>query len=135
MVDKVINICFILLGLLFLTKSYPLLSRGLGSNSISPGFFPFVLSILLLIVSLISLFFKSSVYEKVDIKRLLIFIVAIISFVVLSSFTSFFIFIPVLVAVLMKFFNIWKIKSYIIFAVAFTGFIYLLFSVLLKVNL
>lgn len=135
MIDKIIYIIFSCFGSFFIFYSIPLLAKGSISGGIGTGTFPFVLSIIITILSLTQLFKKSEVYPILKYKNVFIIVGVLIVFITLWTLVNFYIILPILILLLMRIFNIFTWKSYIIFTFCVIGVIYSLFSLLLKVSL
>ena len=94
-----------------------------------------VLSILLLILCAIQLFRKSEIHPTIPFMKITIIVSLLIGFIILWQISNFYIVLPILILVSMKLLDILVWKEYMIFTFVFTGLLFSIFSVLLKVSL
>ena len=69
------------------------------------------------------------------IKDIIVVTISIVVFIVIWQLINFFVGLVILIFVLFKLFGIFKLKSYIIFAISLSLVIYVVFSLVLKLNL
>ncbi len=150
----IISIFFLIVGCFFSINSVPLIKPNSSNINMEPGVFPMFLGILLIIISLFMI--VSSVLQIINgkrkgiktsdnnneaevssyaIKDIIVVTISIIIFIVIWQFINFFVGLVILIFVLFKLFGIFKLKSYIIFAISLSLVIYVVFSLVLKLNL
>lgn len=149
----IISIFFLIVGCFFSINSVPLIKPNSSNINLEPGVFPMFLGILLIIISLFMI--VSSVLQIINgkrkgikisdnneaevssyaIKDIIVVTISIIVFIVIWQLINFFVGLVILIFVLFKLFGIFKLKSYIIFAISLSLVIYVVFSLVLKLNL
>lgn len=149
----IISIFFLIVGCFFSINSVPLIKPNSSNINLEPGVFPMFLGILLIIISLFMI--VSSVLQIINgkrkgiksdnnneaevssyaIKDIIVVTISIIIFIVIWQLINFFVGLVILIFVLFKLFGIFKLKSYIIFAISLSLVIYVVFSLVLKLNL
>lgn len=149
----IISIFFLIVGCFFSINSVPLIKPNSSNINLEPGVFPMFLGILLIIISLFMI--VSSVLQIINgkrkgikisdnneaevssyaIKDIIVVTISIIVFIVIWQLINFFVGLVILIFVLFKLFGIFKLKNYIIFAISLSLVIYVVFSLVLKLNL
>ena len=149
----IISIFFLIVGCFFSINSVPLIKPNSSNINLEPGVFPMFLGILLIIISLFMI--VSSVLQIINgkrkgiksdnnneaevssyvIKDIIVVTISIIVFIVIWQLINFFVGLVILIFILFKLFGIFKLKSYIIFAISLSLVIYVVFSLVLKLNL
>lgn len=149
----IISIFFLIVGCFFSINSVLLIKTNSSNINLEPGVFPMFLGILLIIISLFMI--VSSVLQIINgkrkgiktsdnneaevssyaIKDIIVVTISIIIFIVIWQLINFFVGLVILIFVLFKLFGIFKLKSYIIFAISLSLVIYVVFSLVLKLNL
>ena len=149
----IISIFFLIVGCFFSINSVPLIKPNSSNINLEPGVFPMFLGILLIIISLFMI--VSSVLQIINgkrkgiksdnnneaevssyvIKDIIVVTISIIVFIVIWQLINFFVGLVILIFILFKLFGIFKLKNYIIFAISLSLVIYVVFSLVLKLNL
>ena len=150
----IISIFFLIIGCFFSINSLPLIKSSGSNVNLEPGVFPMFLGILLILISLFMI--VSSVLQIINgkrkdikisdnineaevssyaIKDIIIVAISIIIFIAIWQLLNFFVGLVILIFVLFKLFGIFKLKSYIIFTISLSLVIYVVFSLVLKLNL
>ena len=150
----IISIFFLIIGCFFSINSLPLIKSSGSNVNLEPGVFPMFLGILLILVSLFMI--VSSVLQIINgkrkdikmsdninevevssyaIKDIIVVAISIIIFIAIWQLLNFFVGLVILIFVLFKLFGIFKLKSYIIFTISLSLVIYVVFSLVLKLNL
>lgn len=152
----IISIFFLIVGCFFSINSIPLIKSSGSNVNLEPGVFPMFLGILLIIISLFMI--VSSVLQIINgkrkdikisdnndnneaevssyaIKDIIVVAISIIIFIAIWQLVNFFVGLVILIFVLFKLFGTFKLKSYIIFTISLSLVIYVVFSLVLKLNL
>lgn len=152
----IISIFFLIVGCFFSVNSIPLIKSSGSNVNLEPGVFPMFLGILLIIISLFMI--VSSVLQIINgkrkdikisdnndnneaevssyaIKDIIVVAISIIIFIAIWQLVNFFVGLVILIFVLFKLFGTFKLKSYIIFTISLSLVIYVVFSLVLKLNL
>ncbi len=150
----IISIFFLIIGCFFSINSLPLIKSSGSNVNLEPGVFPMFLGILLILISLFMI--VSSVLQIINgkrkdikisdnineaevssyaIKDIIVVAISIIIFIAIWQLLNFFVGLVILIFVLFKLFGIFKLKSYIIFTISLSLVIYVVFSLVLKLNL
>ena len=150
----IISIFFLVIGCFFSINSLPLIKSSGSNVNLEPGVFPMFLGILLILISLFMI--VSSVLQIINgkrkdikisdnineaevssyaIKDIIVVAISIIIFIAIWQLLNFFAGLVILIFVLFKLFGIFKLKSYIIFTISLSLVIYVVFSLVLKLNL
>ena len=150
----IISIFFLVIGCFFSINSLPLIKSSGSNVNLEPGVFPMFLGILLILISLFMI--VSSVLQIINgkrkdikmsdnineaevssyaIKDIIVVAISIIIFIAIWQLLNFFVGLVILIFVLFKLFGIFKLKSYIIFTISLSLVIYVVFSLVLKLNL
>lgn len=149
----IISIFFLILGGFFTINSIPLIKSSGSNVNLEPGVFPMFLGILLIIISLFMI--VSSVLQIINGKRkdikisdnneaevssyavkdIIVVAISIIIFIAIWQLINFFVALIILIFALFKLFGVFKLKNYIIFAISLSLVIYVVFILVLKLNL
>lgn len=149
----IISIFFLILGSFFTINSIPLIKSSGSNVNLEPGVFPMFLGILLIIISLFMI--VSSVLQIINGKRkdikisdnneaevssyavkdIIVVAISIIIFIAIWQLINFFVALIILIFALFKLFGVFKLKNYIIFAISLSLVIYVVFILVLKLNL
>lgn len=146
----IISIVFIIIGCFFTINSFPLIKQNGSNVNLEPGVFPMFLGILLIVISLFMIIpsvlqiinrkiqkYKENEAEvsSYAIKDIFMVTISIIIFIAIWQLVNFFVALIILILALFKLFGIFKLKNYIIFTISLSLIIYVVFSLVLKLNL
>jgi len=135
-ISKFISVIFVLLLSILLT--YASFSGGLSEAYLFPKLISSFMMILSSIALMLYFYNKTEIPAEINVKKLSIYLITLISFIFFGELVSFY-FLSILLFVTISFFYSWKKTRKTLFynlliAIIFMLFIYFLFTILLKVQ-
>ena len=150
----IISIFFLILGGFFTINSIPLIKSSGSNVNLEPGVFPMFLGISLMVISIFMIvsYILININKKIKgkklrdknnnsevtsyaIKDIVLITIFIIIFIAIWQLINFFVALIILIFALFKLFGVFKLKNYIIFAISLSLVIYVVFILVLKLNL
>lgn len=151
----IISIFFLILGGFFTINSIPLIKSSGSNVNLEPGVFPMFLGISLIVISIFMIvsYILININKKIKgkklrdknnnnsevtlyaIKDIVLITIFIIIFIAIWKLINFFVALIILIFALFKLFGVFKLKNYIIFAISLSLVIYVVFILVLKLNL
>lgn len=150
----IISIFFLILGSFFTINSIPLIKSSGSNVNLEPGVFPIFLGISLMVISIFMIvsYILININKKIKgkklrdknnnsevtlyaIKDIVLITIFIIIFIAIWQLINFFVALIILIFALFKLFGVFKLKNYIIFAISLSLVIYVVFILVLKLNL
>lgn len=151
----IISIFFLILGGFFTINSIPLIKSSGSNVNLEPGVFPMFLGISLMVISIFMIvsYILININKKIKgkklrdknnnnsevtlyaIKDIVLITIFIIIFIAIWQLINFFVALIILIFALFKLFGVLKLKNYIIFAISLSLVIYVVFILVLKLNL
>ena len=151
----IISIFFLILGGFFTINSIPLIKSSGSNVNLEPGVFPMFLGISLMVISIFMIvsYILININKKIEgkklrdknnnnsevtlyaIKDIVLITIFIIIFIAIWQLINFFVALIILIFALFKLFGVLKLKNYIIFAISLSLVIYVVFILVLKLNL
>ena len=151
----IISIFFLILGGFFTINSIPLIKSSGSNVNLEPGVFPMFLGISLIVISIFMIvsYILININKKIEgkklrdknnnnsevtlyaIKDIVLITIFIIIFIAIWKLINFFVALIILIFALFKLFGVFKLKNYIIFAISLSLVIYVVFILVLKLNL
>lgn len=151
----IISIFFLILGSFFTINSIPLIKSSGSNVNLEPGVFPMFLGISLMVISIFMIvsYILININKKIKgkklrdknnnnsevtsyaIKDIVLITIFIIIFIAIWQLINFFVALIILIFALFKLFGVFKLKNYIIFSISLSLVIYVVFILVLKLNL
>lgn len=151
----IISIFFLILGGFFTINSIPLIKSSGSNVNLEPGVFPMFLGISLMVISIFMIvsYILININKKIKgkklrdknnnnsevtsyaIKDIVLITIFIIIFIAIWQLINFFVALIILIFALFKLFGVFKLKNYIIFSISLSLVIYVVFILVLKLNL
>lgn len=152
----IISIFFLISGGFFTINSIPLIKSSGSNVNLEPGVFPMFLGISLMVISIFMIvsYILININKKIEgkklrdknnnnnsevtsyaIKDIVLITIFIIIFIAIWQLINFFVALIILIFALFKLFGVLKLKNYIIFAISLSLVIYVVFILVLKLNL
>lgn len=151
----IISIFFLILGGFFTINSIPLIKSSGSNVNLESGVFPMFLGISLMVISIFMIvsYILININKKIKgkklrgknnnnsevtlyaIKDIVLITIFIIIFIAIWQLINFFVALIILIFALFKLFGVFKLKNYIIFAISLSLVIYVVFILVLKLNL